>query len=158
MDDHPLPNVYSLCTFFNSLARRVWRSAGFGNYLWNQFVHSRMLGKCKMVVRHKEPSVSWSRFGSQHHKSDVEKIPCWACHLFDCNRAVLRNSNLQGDSVADLQFPAKVGTKLVREGYVSPHHIIPKSGWVSHEIQNAKDVEAVVELFRFQCNRLVKSK
>jgi hypothetical protein len=58
--------------------------------------------------------------------------------------------HLHGDSIADLQFPAKVSKKLVKEGYVSPHHIIPKSGWVSHEIQNAKDVKAVIELFRFQ--------
>ena len=66
--------------------------------------------------------------------------------------------HLHGDSIADLQFPTKVGKKLVKEGYVLPHHIIPKSGWVSHEIQNAKDVKAVIELFRFQYNRLVQSK
>jgi hypothetical protein len=66
--------------------------------------------------------------------------------------------HLHGDSIADLQFPAKVGKKLVREGYVLPHHIIPKSGWVSHEIQNVKDVKAVIELFRFQYDRLVQSK
>jgi hypothetical protein len=66
--------------------------------------------------------------------------------------------HLHGDSIADLQFPARLGKKLVREGYVSKHHIIPKSGWVSREIQDAKDVEAVIELFRFQYNRLVESK
>lgn len=66
--------------------------------------------------------------------------------------------HLHDDSIADLQFPVKVSKKLVREGYVSPHHIILKSGWVSHEIQNAKDLKAVIELFRFQYNRLVKSK
>jgi hypothetical protein len=66
--------------------------------------------------------------------------------------------HLHDDSIADLQFPVKVSKKLVTEGYVSPHHIIPKSGWVSHEIQNTKDVKAVIELFRFQYNRLVKSK
>jgi hypothetical protein len=62
--------------------------------------------------------------------------------------------HLHGDSIADLQFPPRVGKKLVRDGYVSPHHIIPKSGWVSHEIQDSKDVEAVIDLFRFQYNRL----
>ena len=66
--------------------------------------------------------------------------------------------HLHGDSIADLQFPRRLGKKLVREGNVSPHHIIPKSGWVSHEILNAKDVETVIELFRFQYNRLVRSK
>ena len=66
--------------------------------------------------------------------------------------------HLHGDSIADLQFPAKVSKKLVKEGYVSPHHVIPKSGWVSHEIRDSKDVESVVELFRLQYDRLVKSK
>ena len=66
--------------------------------------------------------------------------------------------HLHGDSIADLQFPEKVSKKLVKDGYVSPHHIIPKSGWVSHEIQNAKDVKAVIDLFRFQYDRLVQSK
>lgn len=66
--------------------------------------------------------------------------------------------HLHGDSIADIQFPAKVSKKLVKEGYVSPHHIIPKSGWVSHDIQNAKDVKEVIELFRLQYERLLKSK
>jgi hypothetical protein len=62
--------------------------------------------------------------------------------------------HLHGDSIADLQFPEKVSRKLVKDGYVSAHHIIPKSGWVSHEIQNNKDVKAVIDLLRFQYNRL----
>jgi hypothetical protein len=66
--------------------------------------------------------------------------------------------HIHGDSIADLQFPARLGKKLVREGYVSAHHVIPKSGWVSHEIENPKDVQAVIELFRFQYNRLLESK
>lgn len=66
--------------------------------------------------------------------------------------------HLHGDSIADLQFPAKISTKLVRDGYVSPHHIIPKYGWVSHEIQNAQDVKAAIELFCLQYNRLVEAK
>jgi len=64
--------------------------------------------------------------------------------------------HLHGDSIADLQFPVTVGKKLARDGHVLPHHIIPKSGWVSHEIKNANDVEAVIDLFRFQYNRLAQ--
>lgn len=66
--------------------------------------------------------------------------------------------HLHGDSIADLQFPAKVSKKLVKEGHVSPHHVIPKSSWVSYEIRNANDVEAVIGLFRLQYKRLTKSK
>jgi hypothetical protein len=65
--------------------------------------------------------------------------------------------HLHGDSIADLQFPTRVSKRLVREGYVMPHHIISKSGWVSHEIQNTEDVNAVIDLFRLQYNRLVRS-
>ena len=64
--------------------------------------------------------------------------------------------HLHGDSIADLKLPAKVSKKLVKEGYVSPHHVIPKSGWVSHEIKDNKDVEKIIELFRLQYDRLGK--
>ena len=65
--------------------------------------------------------------------------------------------HLHGDSIADLKFPGKVSKKLVKEGYVSPHHIIPKSGWVSHEIRDNKDVEKIIVLYRLQYDRLTKS-
>jgi hypothetical protein len=65
--------------------------------------------------------------------------------------------HLHGDSIADLKFPAKVSKKLVKEGYVSPHHVIPKSGWVSHEIRDNTDVEKVIELFRLQYDHPTKS-
>ena len=76
--------------------------------------------------------------------------------IFYVNGIEMRH--LHGDSIADLQFPIRVSKKLVREGYVMPHHIIPKSGWVSHEIQNAKDLKAIIDLFRFQYNRLIHSR
>ena len=66
--------------------------------------------------------------------------------------------HLHGDAIADLQFPSKISKKLVSDGQVLPHHVIPKSGWVSHEIQNAKDIDSVIALFRFQYQRLTKSK
>ena len=43
--------------------------------------------------------------------------------------------HLHGDSIADLKLPAKVSERLVKEGRVYPHHVIPKSGLVSHEIR-----------------------
>ncbi len=66
--------------------------------------------------------------------------------------------HLHGDSIADLKFPVKFSKRLVEVGYVSPHHVIPKSGWVSHEIRDAKDVEKVIELFRLQYDRFGKQK
>lgn len=66
--------------------------------------------------------------------------------------------HLHGDAIADLQFPTKISKKLVSDGLVLPHHVIPKSGWVSHEIQNAQDIDAVIALFHLQYQRLAKSK
>jgi hypothetical protein len=63
--------------------------------------------------------------------------------------------HIHGDSVADLQFPSKISKKLLAEGRVSSHHVIPKSGWISHEIRNAEDTKAVIELFRLQYQRLM---
>jgi Family of unknown function (DUF5519) len=66
--------------------------------------------------------------------------------------------HLHGDSIADLKFSERVSKRLVKEGYVSPHHVVPKSGWVSHEIRDTKDIEKVIELFRLQYDLLSKSK
>jgi hypothetical protein len=66
--------------------------------------------------------------------------------------------HLHGDAIADLQFPKKISKKLVSDGRVSPHHVIPKSEWVSHEIETPKDIQAVIELFRLQYQRLANSK
>jgi len=66
--------------------------------------------------------------------------------------------HLYGDSIADLRFPINVSKKLVREGHVMSYDVISRSGWVSHEIQNDKHVKVVIDLFRFQYNRLVQSK
>ena len=66
--------------------------------------------------------------------------------------------HLHGDSIADLKFPAKVDDRLVKDGYVSPHHVIPKPRGISHEIRDNRDVEKVIELFRLRYNRLGKQK
>jgi hypothetical protein len=66
--------------------------------------------------------------------------------------------HIHGDEIADLEFPARIRKKLVSEGKVMPHHIIPKSGWVSHEIRKPEDVQTVIELFYLQYQRLLKKK
>lgn len=66
--------------------------------------------------------------------------------------------HIHGDEIADLEFPARISKKLVSEGKVMPHHVIPKSGWVSHEIQKPEDVRAVIDLFSLQHKRLIKRK
>jgi hypothetical protein len=45
--------------------------------------------------------------------------------------------------------------ELVNSGRVSPHHVLPQSGWVSYWINNGEgDVPAVVELFRMRYEQI----
>jgi hypothetical protein len=64
--------------------------------------------------------------------------------------------HLHGDQLADLPFPKDIGRKLIEEGRVSPHHVLPESGWISYYINGNKDedVHNVIELFRMQYNRM----
>ncbi|WP_148699264.1 luciferase family protein [Candidatus Nitrososphaera evergladensis] len=66
--------------------------------------------------------------------------------------------HIHGDEIADLQFPTRISKRLISEGKVLPHHVIPKSGWVSHEIQKPEDVKAVIDLFYLQHQRLIRKK
>lgn len=62
--------------------------------------------------------------------------------------------HLHGDYLADLPFSVRVRKELVAEGRAEPHHIYPKSGWVSYYIHSTAEVPAVVELFRKNYDRL----
>ena len=62
--------------------------------------------------------------------------------------------HIHGDKLADLPFPMQVRNQLIESGRVSPHHILPESGWVSKWIRSEEDVSEVVELFRMQYKRL----
>jgi luciferase-like monooxygenase len=66
--------------------------------------------------------------------------------------------HIHGESVADLPFPMKIRNDLVNSGRASPHHVLPKSGWVSYWINKDKEqeheVSAVVELFKMRYKQL----
>jgi hypothetical protein len=65
--------------------------------------------------------------------------------------------HIHGELVADLPFPMKTRNELVNSGRVSPHHVLPQSGWVSYWINNSKEEEeisAVVELFKIRYEQL----
>ena len=72
---------------------------------------------------------------------------------FRFNKRELRH--LHGERVADLPFPMTTRNELVNSGRVSPHHVLPQSGWVSYWINNGEgDVPAVVELFRMRYEQI----
>ena len=56
--------------------------------------------------------------------------------------------HIHGDSLVDIPFPKKVRDELVSAGRAEPHHVLPKSGWVSVYLRAATDVERAIELHR----------
>lgn len=64
--------------------------------------------------------------------------------------------HIHGDRLADLPFPMQIRNQLIESGRASPHHVLPKSGWVSKWIRGENDIAEVVELFRMQYKRLIK--
>ncbi len=42
----------------------------------------------------------------------------------------------------------EVRDKLVEEGRAEPHHILPRSGWITFRFRGGRDVESAIELFR----------
>jgi hypothetical protein len=61
--------------------------------------------------------------------------------------------HLHGDRLADLPFPVPIRRKLVEDGRAEPHHILPRSGWVSLWIRRDADADAAIELFRLNYER-----
>ena len=68
--------------------------------------------------------------------------------------------HIHGERVADLPFPMKTRNELVNSDRVSPHHVLPQSGWVSYWINKGKEekeeqeISAVVELFKMRYEQL----
>ena len=66
--------------------------------------------------------------------------------------------HLHGDYQADIPFTARLRQALVTEGKASPHHLYPKSGWVSFYLHGHADVASLIELLRLNYNRLAKNR
>lgn len=56
--------------------------------------------------------------------------------------------HVHGDSLVDIPFPLGVRDELVRSGVAEPHHVLPKSGWVSVYLRKPGDVARAIELLR----------
>ena len=56
--------------------------------------------------------------------------------------------HVHGDSLVDIPFALRVRDELVRSGEAEPHHILPKSGWVSVFLRNPDDVGRAIRLLR----------
>jgi len=65
--------------------------------------------------------------------------------------------HLHGDRQADLPFSVPVREELVAAGRASLHHIFPQTGWVSYYIQGSESVPGLIELFRLNYERYIRS-
>jgi Family of unknown function (DUF5519) len=56
--------------------------------------------------------------------------------------------HVHGDYQADIAFPLGVRNKLVSEKRAEPHHILPKSGWITFRFRKKEDIDHAIDLFR----------
>ena len=56
--------------------------------------------------------------------------------------------HIHGDHLVDIPFPKKVRDEIVSAGRAQPHHILPKSGWVSFYLREEEDIEKAIALLR----------
>src|SRR5215216_1250931 len=63
--------------------------------------------------------------------------------------------HIHGDRLADLPFPMSIRNELVNSGRVSPHHVLPQSGWISYWIETGKkDEQAEVKQLKMKYKKL----
>jgi len=65
--------------------------------------------------------------------------------------------HLHGNRQADLPFSVPMRKELVAAGRASLHHILPQTGWVSYYIQGSESVPGLIELFRLNYERYIRS-
>lgn len=66
--------------------------------------------------------------------------------------------HLHGDSLVDIPFPMKIRNELVEAQKVMPHHILPKSGWISFAIEDEGSIAEAIALLRRSFELAKKSK
>ena len=62
--------------------------------------------------------------------------------------------HLHGNSTAHLPFPRRIRDLLIAEGRVTPHPVMPSSGWSERRMTSDRDVEDVIALFRVNYDRV----
>jgi hypothetical protein len=108
-----------------------------------------MISMGNIIERIKKEILSWPNVTAEPHRfGGIE---------FRVNKREM--GHIHGESVADLPFPMKIRDHLVSSGRVSPHHVLPNSGWISYWInqdkeQQENEVSEVVDLFKMRYEQL----
>jgi predicted DNA-binding protein (MmcQ/YjbR family) len=56
--------------------------------------------------------------------------------------------HIHGDSLVDVPLPKRIRDELVTERQAEPHHVLPKSGWISVYLNEPGDVERAIWILR----------
>ena len=56
--------------------------------------------------------------------------------------------HVHGDQLVDIPFPRDLRDKLVANGEAEPHRVLPKSGWVSIQLNSNDDVDHAIQLLK----------
>src|SRR5262245_61361744 len=56
--------------------------------------------------------------------------------------------HIHGDSLVDVPLPKRVRDELVASSEAQPHHVLPRSGWVSVFLNDASDVDRAIRVLR----------
>jgi hypothetical protein len=56
--------------------------------------------------------------------------------------------HIHGDFLVDVPFPKRIRDELVASGEAQPHHVLPRSGWVSVFLINPDDVDRALQVLR----------
>jgi predicted DNA-binding protein (MmcQ/YjbR family) len=56
--------------------------------------------------------------------------------------------HIHGDRLLDIPFPTAVRHELVAAGTAQPHHVLPRSGWISFTIHEPADIDKALALLQ----------
>jgi hypothetical protein len=63
------------------------------------------------------------------------------------------SSHIHGNGLLDCFVGRTNREQLVNDGRALPHHIFPRSGWISYWVQDDKDVRPALDLIRMAAHR-----
>ena len=61
--------------------------------------------------------------------------------------------HLHGNGLLDIPFTKTIRDQVVSSGQAQPHHIFPKSGWISYYIRSEDDIQGAIALLRRNYDR-----